>query len=130
PSGSPEAMHSWFYPGEIDGVQFVYPKSERQYIAETEQPAAAAATSQPAVPPQLTTSELAETGPAPLLISEEEEVIVAQAAPAPTVTESAPTNPPPMLPRTAGNFAVIPLLGIALLSGGFTAIRVAARQNN
>ena len=27
PSGEPEALHSWFYPGENYGVHFVYPKS-------------------------------------------------------------------------------------------------------
>src|SRR6266849_3608217 len=29
PSGSPEAIHSWFYPGDNTGWQFVYPKNER-----------------------------------------------------------------------------------------------------
>jgi hypothetical protein len=28
PSGSPEALHSWFYAGDTDGVQFLYPNSE------------------------------------------------------------------------------------------------------
>ena len=28
PSGSPEAIHSWFYPGENTGWEFVYPKAE------------------------------------------------------------------------------------------------------
>ena len=27
PSGSPEAIHSWFYPGEDTGWEFVYPKA-------------------------------------------------------------------------------------------------------
>jgi hypothetical protein len=26
PSGTPEAIHSWFYPGENTGWEFVYPK--------------------------------------------------------------------------------------------------------
>ena len=38
PSGSPEALHKWFYPGETEGFEFVYPKSERQYAARAEQP--------------------------------------------------------------------------------------------
>ncbi len=29
PSGSPEAIHSWFYPGDNTGWQFVYPKGEQ-----------------------------------------------------------------------------------------------------
>ena len=28
PSRSPEAIHSWFYPGENTGWEFVYPKAE------------------------------------------------------------------------------------------------------
>ena len=27
PSGSPEAVHSWFYPGENTGWEFVYPNA-------------------------------------------------------------------------------------------------------
>ena len=27
PSGTPEAIHSWFYPGDNTGWEFVYPKS-------------------------------------------------------------------------------------------------------
>ena len=27
PSGSPEAIHSWFYPGDNTGWEFVYPKA-------------------------------------------------------------------------------------------------------
>src|SRR5438270_2686134 len=38
-SGSPEAIHSWFYPGENTGWEFIYPKSEqmssRAMAAET-----------------------------------------------------------------------------------------------
>ena len=30
PSGSPEALHKWFYPGDTYGFEFVYPKSEMQ----------------------------------------------------------------------------------------------------
>ena len=28
PSGSPEAIHSWFYPGENTGWEFVYPNTQ------------------------------------------------------------------------------------------------------
>jgi hypothetical protein len=28
PSGKPEAIHSWFYPGESTGWEFVYPNGE------------------------------------------------------------------------------------------------------
>ena len=38
PSGGPEAIHSWFYPGDNTGWQFVYPKSERMEVASIEGP--------------------------------------------------------------------------------------------
>ncbi len=28
PSGSPEAIHSWFYPGENTGWEFIYPNTQ------------------------------------------------------------------------------------------------------
>ena len=54
PAGSPEALHSWFYPGDTIGVEFVYPKSEAQVAGKSEQPASPAA---PPVSPQQSTAE-------------------------------------------------------------------------
>lgn len=51
PAGSPEAIHSWFYPGDIDGLQFIYPKSE-QHFSATPEPSAPAAPAAPATPAQ------------------------------------------------------------------------------
>src|SRR5437879_1750078 len=42
PSGSPEAIHSWFYPGDNTGWQFVYPKGERSQMSSQTTLAAAA----------------------------------------------------------------------------------------
>src|SRR5712692_3926987 len=33
PSGSPEAIHSWFYPGDNTGWEFVYPKDEHSTVS-------------------------------------------------------------------------------------------------
>ena len=46
PSGSPEAVHSWFYPGDTEGFEFVYPNSEERHAAKTE-PVASGAAPQP-----------------------------------------------------------------------------------
>src|SRR5204863_487872 len=62
-AGSPEAIHSWFYPGENTGWEFVYPKREQP--SSNTMPA----TSAPAPAPDST--------PAPAPVS------VAPAAPAP-----------------------------------------------
>ncbi len=55
-SGSPEAIHSWFYPGENTGWAFVYPKTEQsQMSSNTTAPEAAPALpeAQPADAPAL-----------------------------------------------------------------------------
>jgi hypothetical protein len=54
--GSPEAIHSWFYPGENTGWEFVYPKTK---TAET------AANTTPAVTPAPVAAATAPTLPAP-----------------------------------------------------------------
>jgi hypothetical protein len=144
-SGSPEALHSWFYPGDTDGFEFVYSKSERQYAAQSEQPAHAAEvseTSQQIAPQQITTdlatAEQTESElPAPVVVGEEEQVIIAQAAAvepggdaaAANDSDSAQTSVADTLPQTAGNFASIPLMGLVLLSGGLTALRFATKQS-
>jgi hypothetical protein len=39
PSGSPEAIHSWFYPGANYGEEFVYPKTKAlQFAKQTSRP--------------------------------------------------------------------------------------------
>lgn len=129
PSGSPKALHGWFYPGDNYGVEFVYPKSEQRYAANSDQPVMAPPAPEPRV--QQAAVEQADLEPEPAAVAEEE-VIIAQAAPPaddlPAEYESAPALPT-TLPQTAGNTPIIPLLGLALLSGGFAAIRFAARQN-
>ncbi len=131
PSGSPEALHKWFYPGDTYGFEFVYPKSETQLAAKSEQPAPPAqAPTQleplPA-PQQLAAAEQPETA-TPETVSEElveEEIVIAEVATA-EVPESTVQD---TLPQTAGNFAMFPILGVMLLSGGFTALRFANRQS-
>jgi len=134
PSGSPEALHSWFYPGETIGLEFVYPKTQ-QPLAAYDQPALMATT--PAAAPKALPEPPAEHAPeddtAERAMITEDEVVIAQAAPAPTADDGeSADNGMPMpdtLPQTAGNFASIPLLGVALLAGGFTTIRFAKKQS-
>jgi len=126
PSGSPEALHSWFYPGDNYGFEFVYKKSEQQYAARSAEPEMAPAT--PAPPVQMVAVKLADVEPpVPVVVGEEEAVVVlAEATPVPTEDTGMDTMPA-TLPQTSGNFAMIPLLGIMLLSGGFAAIRFATK---
>ena len=128
--GAPEALHSWFYPGDNNGIEFVYNK-RKPAAPSYEKPALVAAA--PAPEPTPAPVEVAAEAPAPapdltpvvLEEKEEEVIIVAQENPLPLTAEPEPTE----LPKTAGNFAVIPLAGFVLLAGGFTAIRFASRQS-
>ena len=124
-AGLPQAIHTWFYPGDNSGFEFVYPKAEPQIVTKAAEP--------PPDPEQLTPQAAHEQPvveqPAPEQPKEEtevisgEEVVIVEAAPAP-----ADSAPPAELPKTAGNFAMIPLLGIVLLSAGFTAFRFTTKQ--
>ena len=131
-SGSPVALRRWFYPGDTTGVAFVYPKSETQLAAKSEEPAPAAMP--PAPLRQAMTEQPNGKPPAPVIVREQE-VIIAQALPvqaanaASAEKESVPTSLPDTLPQTAGNFASLPLLGVLLLSGGFATIRFATKRS-
>jgi hypothetical protein len=121
PSGSPEAVGSWFYPGDNHGIRFVYPHS-RMELAGNSQPAATSATrvvettSNPEPP-----AVEAITPPADASVQQEQvEQMVAQNTPMP-VMQSVPAS----LPKTAGNFMALPLAGFGLLFAGATMLRKA-----
>jgi hypothetical protein len=119
PAGSPRAVHAWFYPGDIDGQEFPYPKHLAMLTASVAAPAptptpAAAAAPAPAEPQ-------AQAAPPPQEQAEVEtnqtQIEVAQNNP-PAQPEPAPaveTLPPPAvqepasLPKTATPY---PLFGI------------------
>ena len=126
PSGVPEALHSWFYPGDNYGFEFVYKKSEQQYFAQSEEPAMMPPAPAPQV--QMVMAKPADAEPpVPVVVSEEDVLVMAEAAPVPT-DETDTDITPAALPRTAGNFAILPILGVVFLSGGFAAIRFATKQ--
>jgi len=113
PSGEPEALRSWFYPGENYGIHFVYPKSAKE--ADTE---AAANPEPPAMVPPVTesiapmVSQLSAPPVEPVLAKQEPEYEVLAENTAPQPTHAA------MLPKTSGNYLVLPLLGLLLMVSG------------
>jgi hypothetical protein len=128
PQGSPEALRKWFYPGDNYGFEFVYPKSETQFVAKSEQSAPPQLEPPPAPEKQPTAEQPNAEPVAPEIVSEElveEEIVIAQAA----TVEAPESDVPETLPATAGNLAMFLILGVMLLSGGFTALRFANRQS-
>lgn len=113
PSGEPEAVRSWFYPGENYGVHFVYPKSSRERetdLAASQQPPAMVAPLTESVAPMV--SELTAPPVLPVLAEQEPEpaVLAENLGPQPTQAN--------LLPKTAGNYLILPLLGLLLLGSG------------
>lgn len=114
-SGEPEALRSWFYPGENYGVHFVYPKSTRQpetEVAASSEPPAMAAPLTESIAPMV--SELTAPPVLPVLAKQEPqpEVLAENIGPQPTQTNLM------VLPKTTGNYLILPLLGLLLLGSG------------
>jgi len=109
PTGQPEALRAWFYPGDNFGVEFVYPKQKATELAKanqrpvlstreelTDAPSMKNATVEPVAPPPL---GLADGSQSPSLATTQEEV-------------ARPTE----LPKTASPIPAIAFAGILLLA--------------
>jgi hypothetical protein len=135
--GSPEAIHSWFYPGENTGWEFVYPKTERLTSSNTT-PAAAPAPAAAAAPAPATP---AAPAPAPKLAavrepvasvttSEDDVAIIAQNDQPellPTPSRDTQEFADRTLPQTAGSSGLTLITGLGMLAGGIAAV-FASRQ--
>lgn len=117
-AGSPRAISSWFYPGDLWGDQFVYPKVHT--VAMT----TAALTPPPAPPvaPAPQPQAQAAPAPAPAPTAAPQPVQEAKAAPAPPVPSApapAPQSAPAKeLPKTGSEMPLVGLLGsLAVMTG-------------
>lgn len=134
PSGEPEALRSWFYPGENYGVHFVYPKSTME-PTDNHNTEVAANSKAPEIIPPLTESLAPEmsqmTSPPvlPVLAKQEPQWEVLAENTGPQAMQARQAT----LPKTAGNYLILPLLGLLLLSSGFMTlakIRQTSSQSN
>ena len=127
PSGRPGAIHSWFYPGDNAGWQFVYPKSDRLEVATNQAPIqqAAPVVALPPAPPVETvvdepvvSSQLEQTA-----VPEEEAPVLV-----PETSGDLQGSADVTLPETAGHsifelLAGFTLFGLSLLTV-FVGLRV------
>ncbi len=141
PAGQPEAIKTWFYPGDNYGQEFLYPKgrggtrlagftstTDTSLNTRNETKVNPEPTPEPVSPPPAETAIVTPPEPAP------EPIEIAQAAP--PKQESAPVTaappapaPPTELPKTASNLPEIALLGLLSLAGA-AAVRKVGRSVN
>ncbi len=114
PSGSPEAIHSWFYPGDNFGEEFVYPKARATQLAmQTSRPVLSMPNE-----PGTSTAEVKQVPVNAVTPSGDEieitEIVASQpfAMPQEAATDS--------LPKTASSLPLWGLLGLLSLAASFT----------
>jgi hypothetical protein len=125
-SGTPDVIHSWFYPGDNTGWEFVYPKGQ-SFEASARMmpvPALVATAAAPSLPPA---PQIQEARPGMELAAVEEEVFVAQnGAPAPPPAQETDTDTQSsanrVLPETAGYSSLEIIAGLAMLGAGIAAV--------
>lgn len=129
-SSEPMAIHEWFYPGDLRGLEFVYPKERARELArETHQPVLAAEVKPAETPAELKQEPVVEVTP------ESKEIVVAESfEPEVPVAAEHPAPPSPAyesaneLPKTASQVWLFGLAGLVSLAVALSA-RTLARQN-
>jgi hypothetical protein len=129
--GSPEAIHSWFYPGDNTGWEFVYSKGETPKATSTTTPApvsvATAAAPNLPRPPQV--HEAVPSSEAAVL----EEALIAQSdmpAPPPAQgNETQSTAADRTLPQTGGYSDLQLMAGLVMFGAGIAAVFASRRKS-
>jgi hypothetical protein len=144
-SGTPEAIHSYFYPGENTGWEFVYPKGQTLEGSTNATPAPAPVATTPAPDPVAPVATAAapslppapavavqETEPASEVAVVEEEILVAQNdAPAPPPSQETDTQNTAdrTLPETGGHSDLHLMTGLVMFGGGIAALFASRRKS-
>jgi hypothetical protein len=112
---SPEAIHSWFYPGDNYGWEFVYPKSER--LETSPGSSAAVGTVLVHAPAAEPAPVVTDANTEPILMAEETVTVTAEEqALIPEADSDGQQST--TLPETAGNGGIQLLAGVAMLGCG------------
>ncbi len=127
-SGSPEAIQSWFYPGDNTGWEFVYPKQQNSEASANMMtlpaPVTTAATPILPPPPQVHGEEQASEAAAV-----EEEVMVAQNDAPPPQDTDATSGAARVLPKTGSYSGLELMAGLFLLGSGMAALFASRRKS-
>jgi hypothetical protein len=138
-TGTPEAIHSWFYPGDNMGWEFVYPKEQNLAATATATPDSApvAAVAAPTMPSAPAVHMVQQKDPIPEVVAAEDEqvqeqiLVVQNETPAqpPVLGTEIPTGSTQVLPQTAGSSYLELMTGFAMLVGGLAALFAARRKS-
>jgi hypothetical protein len=109
PSGTPEALHAWFYPGDNFGQEFVYTKSRAHQLAPSNKIPVLALRAE-AVPDVASLKEV----PLVAVIPDNAEVPVAEVV-QPQPETFAVAQPPAQLPKTASSLSIFITIALACL---------------
>jgi LPXTG-motif cell wall-anchored protein len=124
-AGSPQAIKTWFYPGDLWGDEFVYSKVHPAAIDAQSTPPP-----RPAVPAPPTAQPVAQSQPvpAPQPAAVPQVVEMAKAAPPPAPAPPAPQPAPANeLPKTGSELPLIAILGsLAVIAGAVLNRRASA----
>lgn len=132
PSGTPPAIRTWFYPGANFGWEFVYPKSERLMVTQSDAPAEEPALA-PSVEPALPEPPVEAAAVVPVLEEEEvlEEVAIVQEPTSFLISdnvEDLQASADRMLPETDGHSVANLAAGVTILGLGLIAVFAGLRK--
>ena len=141
-AGAPEAIHSWFYPGENTGWEIIYPKEQNleananptPAATPTPAPAPVATAAAPSTTPETQVQQVAQSEPAPEAApapAEEQILVVQNEMPAQPPVEGSEisTGAASVLPQTGGNSDLELMTGSALLGGGLAVLFASRRKS-
>lgn len=129
--GSPEALKKWYYPGDLTGEEFVYPKGQLVMMARVDELSSRSSVSDAGSAAPAPIHEMTPSTEEKESKVEEQPVETAEAMPAPapepaqttqTTQSQTTTEPPTMperLPQTASNIPLLALIGAGAWSLGF-----------
>jgi hypothetical protein len=133
--GQPEAIKAWFYPDQLYGQEFIYPKKRAVELAKiVKEPVLAAPLETNVVPPAEILKSLqveavqptGETLPLTAVVEPppQQAAVAAPMAPAPAAAPAATTQVAQALPHTASSLPLAGLIGLLSLSAGFVLLIV------
>jgi hypothetical protein len=129
--GSPQAVRAWFYPGDLYGHEFVYPKRQAMALAKANNMPVPSMPDETDTTASNATNTLKQT---PLKAEkpnqEETEVTEEFAPPPPNAASSSPSSLPSSLPKTASDLPLIGLIGLLSLALAGSLRLVAVKWNN